>query len=360
MPFFLPLEKSFYGSKCVKMKIGLLTGGGDAPGLNGILVSVTRALTAQGHELIGISDGFEGIFEKRYRKLNLSELGTHYQNAGTFLGTSNKCGTTGREQEFIARYQEIGLDGLVVAGGDGTFSGLKKMEKDIHIIGVPKTIDNDLEGTDITFGYDTACTVVCEAADSLRATAEAHKRVLVVETMGRTAGWIALGGGLTAYADGILLPERPFCRTELFEFLNRKKKSGSRGLVLVVSEGARAEGEDPQVAHYVPDSPQKERYGGISEHLARWIEKELGWESRHVILGHLQRARPPTVTDRFLTLAMGAEAARLVCEKKWGYAAVYRQGRVTEAPITDFMKPARLVTPDHRWVKLAQTLGIFI
>jgi 6-phosphofructokinase 1 len=341
------------------MRIGLLTGGGDAPGLNGILESSCRTLLAAGCELFGIEDGFEGIFQNRVRKIGLKDVENIHSLAGTLLGTSNKSGTTGREKEFAAHYAKLGLDGLIVAGGDGTFAGLKPFEKSIPFIGVPKTIDNDLSGTEITFGYDTACTVVAEAVDSLRSTANAHKRVIVVEAMGRTAGWIALGGGLAGYADMILIPERPFERAKLLDFV-RARQAGTRGLLVVAAEGAFAKGESAHVAFRVPGSPEPDRLGGVAEHLSHWIDRETGWEARYVVLGHLQRAHAPTTTDRFLTLAMGVEVARMALEKKWGHAAVYRSGSVTRAPVADLMGPARLVDPEHRWVKLAQALGMFI
>lgn len=343
-----------------RKRIGILTGGGDAPGLNGIIEATVRALASQGCEVIGICDGFEGIFFHRTISLNEKEVTGIHALAGTMLGTSNKTGTAGREKEFLAKFNELNLDGIVAAGGDGTFAGLKGVSDDIPLIGVPKTIDNDLEGTDFTFGYDTACAVVAESVDALRATADAHKRVIIVETMGRTAGWIALGGGLASYADAILIPERPFSREKLVEFLESKKSQGRRGLMIVASEGAAAESEKASVAFRVAGSPQAERFGGFAETLARWVEQETGWESRHVVLGHLQRARHPTTTDRFLTLAMGVEVAEMVKADAWNQAVVYRNGRVTRAPLSDLMKPARVVDPNHRWVQLAQKLQIFI
>ena len=337
-----------------------MTGGGDAPGLNGVIESAVRALSAKGYEVIGIKDGFDGIFDGDVVKLDVSAVEGAHAFAGTRLGTSNKTSTKDRVDEFLQKFNALNLDGLIAAGGDGTFASLQRVSSGIKLIGVPKTIDNDLEGTDVTFGYDTACAVVAEAADALRATAEAHQRVIVVETMGRTAGWIALGGGLASYADAILIPERPFEREELIKYLQARKAAGRRGLILVVSEGATARGESATVAFHVPNSPQSERFGGLAERLARWIEAETKWEARHVVLGHLQRSRPPTTTDRFLTLAMGVEVAQMVEEGDWSKAVVYRDGRVTRAPIGDIMKPARLVTPDHRWVKMAQALQIFI
>ncbi|MCB0365458.1 MAG: ATP-dependent 6-phosphofructokinase [Bdellovibrionaceae bacterium] len=342
------------------MRIGILTGGGDAPGLNGIIEAVSKSLLNFGHEVIGICDGFEGVFEGRFKEIDAQVVNGIHAHAGTFLGTSNRCGTEGREEEFLAKYRELALDGLVVAGGDGTFAGLHVFKDQIRLMGVPKTIDNDLAGTDITFGYDTACSVVAEAVDALRATADAHRRIIVIEAMGRTAGWIALGGGMASYADVILIPERPFDRHALLNFVNSRHESGQRGLICVVSEGAAAKGEHPTVAFKVEGAPQEERLGGIAQSIAKWLEIETGWEGRHVVLGHLQRSKSPTTTDRFLTLAMGVKVAQLVHQGKWGNAAVYRDGLVQAAPLTDFMQPPRLIDSDHRWVQMAQAVGIFI
>ena len=341
-------------------RIGLMTGGGDAPGLNGIIEAVVRSLSDEGCTVIGIEDGFDGVFDHRTRELTPSSVDGAHQLAGTILGTSNKSSTAGRVDEFRAKFAELKLDGLIAAGGDGTFQALGRVLTGLKIIGVPKTIDNDLAGTDMTFGFDTACAVVAESTDALRATANAHRRVMVVETMGRTAGWIALGGGLAGYADAILIPERPFSREALKKFLIERQASGHRGCMIVASEGAIGVGEKASVAFRVEGSPQAERFGGFSAGLARWVESETGWESRHVVLGHLQRARSPTTTDRFLTLMMGVEVARMVKEGDWNKAVVYRDGQVTRAPLSDLMKPARLVSADHRWVTVAQSLGIFI
>jgi ATP-dependent phosphofructokinase / diphosphate-dependent phosphofructokinase len=341
------------------MKIGILTGGGDAPGLNGIIESAAKSLLKAGHSLLGIQDGFEGIFDQRTINITREVVEGIHSQAGTLLGTSNKSGTKGREEEFLSQYKALALDGLIVAGGDGTFSGLKAFASEVPIIGVPKTIDNDLQGTDFTFGYDTAVGVVADAVDALRSTANAHRRIIVVETMGRTAGWIALGGGLASYADVILIPERPFSKAQLLEFVRSRQKK-QRGLLIVVSEGAHAAGEDVQVAFEVKGSPEALRLGGIAALLARWLEKETGWEARQVVLGHLQRAEHPSPTDRFLTVTMGTVVSELVAKKKWGSCVVYRQGRVTHAPLEDIMGPPRVVAADHHWLRIAQELGSFI
>ncbi len=344
----------------MKKRIGLMTGGGDAPGLNGIIEATVRALAHHPIELVGIRDGFEGIYNGSTCSLTPEVVLNAHASAGTLLGTSNKSSTKGREEEFLKAFNALKLEGLIAAGGDGTFEGLSRVIKGVKLIGVPKTIDNDLQGTDVTFGFDTACAVVSEAVDALRATADAHRRVIVVEAMGRTAGWLALGGGLTSYADAILIPEKPFDRDALKAHLLKLRASGQRGAMIVVGEGAFAKGESARIAFRVEGSPQADRFGGIAEQIARWVEQETGWESRHVVLGHLQRSRHPTTTDRFITAAMGVEIARMVMENAWGNAVVVRDGLVTRAPLTDIMKPARLVDPEHRWVKIAEALGIYI
>jgi 6-phosphofructokinase 1 len=341
------------------MRIGIMTGGGDAPGLNGIIEAASRVLLRHGAEVVGILDGFEGIFANRTKAITLDGIEGIHAHAGTYLGTSNKSKLSGRAEEFQAAFARLKLDGLIAAGGDGTFKGIRELAPNVKVIGVPKTIDNDLQGTEITFGFDTACTVVSEAVDSLRATAEAHHRVMVIETMGRTAGWIALGGGLSSYADVILIPERPFSREKLARFLSDAHAAGKPGMVVVVSEAAKATGED---AIFTESSNHSTgiRFGGIGERLARWIEQNSPWEARHVVLGHLQRAHYPTTTDRFLTASMGAKAATLALSHQWNRAVVYREGMVMDAPITDIQGEPREVDPAHRWVRLCEALGIFI
>lgn len=342
------------------MRIGILTGGGDAPGLNGIIEAASRTLIQLGHSVVGIRDGFEGIFARRTFDLTSDFVEGAHASAGTILGTSNKSTTQGREAEFLESLKSLKLDGLIACGGDGTFSALRKFQGEVPLLGVPKTIDNDLSGTEITFGFDTACTVVAESIEALRATADAHRRIICVEAMGRTAGWLALGGGLAGYADVILIPERPMSWQVLVDFVKSKKVAGRRGLLVCVSEAAHLQGQAPKVAFHVAGSPQSERYGGIAEKLARELESATQWEARHVVLGHLQRSRFPSTTDRFLTLAMGVEVARMAHEGTWGQAVVYRAGSVQRAPIQDLMGPVRTVPADHRWVQLAQSLGILI
>jgi 6-phosphofructokinase 1 len=342
------------------MRIGIMTGGGDAPGLNGIIESATKTLLGLGYRVYGIHDGFEGVMEHRYEELTANRVNGIHCFAGTILGSSNRYNVIGREEEFVARYKELDLQGLIVAGGDGTFASLSTVSHVVPIIGVPKTIDNDLQGTEVTFGFDTACSVVSEAIDELRSTANAHKRTIFVETMGRTAGWIALGGGLAGYADGILIPEIPFDLSKLRAYIIQKRAEGKRGILIAVSEGAFPVGESAKVAFTVDESPEAARLGGIAGYLARWCDKAMEEESRHVVLGHMQRAKPPTNIDRFLTLSMGTKVGEMVKNSQWAHAVAVRNGKVVTVPIQDFMQPPRQISLDHPWLSMAKSVGIFI
>jgi ATP-dependent phosphofructokinase / diphosphate-dependent phosphofructokinase len=342
------------------LRIGLLTGGGDAPGLNGIIEATAKTLLRSNVEVIGILDGFEGIFQNQTKRIQWSDLDGLHAQAGTYLGTSNQTKIEGNEALFQSQLSHLALDGLIVAGGDGTFLALKRLAPNAKMIGVPKTIDNDLQGTDVTFGYDTACTVIAEAVDSLRATAEAHRRVIVVETMGRTAGWLALGGGLASYADGILIAEKPYSQARLKAFLNQQKSDGRKGLILVASEGAHAEGEGEKTVGTCQGGTDSKRYGGIGESLSAWIEGNTEWKARHVVLGPLQRSRGPTVYDRMLTLNLGQKAAELALAGKFETAVVVRSGECVVVPLATIQGSPRRIDEGHAWLKLAENLGIFV
>ena len=212
----------------------------------------------------------------------------------------------------------------------------------------------------MTFGYDTACSVVAKAVNSLRHTADAHKRIIFIETMGRNAGHIALGGGLAGYADAILIPERPFQFDKLMSFIQSLRQQGQRDIIVVVAEGASPMGEDKVISRMVEGSPEQERLGGIAEILAHKSEAFLGEESRHVVLGHLQRGASPTTTDRFLCLSMGVTAAHLAEQGQWYHAAAYSAGKVVAVPVEDFFGPVRTVPQDHHWIEAARSVGIFV
>lgn len=340
------------------MRIGILTGGGDAPGLNGIIESATKFLVNSKVEVVGIRDGFAGVYDKDTFELSIENVDEIHEFAGTILGTSNRRGIDDAN-EFVTKFNELDLDGLIVAGGDGTFRGLGPVMKEVPVIGVPKTIDNDLAGTDVTFGHDTAVTVVAQALDSLRHSANAHRRIILVEAMGRTAGWITLHAGIASMSDGILIPERGVDLEKLTHFIQEKAKAGQRGFVICVSEGVKINDQE-FVREIIPDSPEAKRLGGVSYHLAKLLEESTSIECRNVILGHLQRSHPPTTFDRLLTTKLGAKAASLVLNKKWGTGVSYHDGKVIEVPIMDFCAPPRLVESNNEYVQLATNLQIFI
>lgn len=340
------------------MKVGILTGGGDAPGLNGVIESVTKNLCQHGVEVIGVQDGFEGIYEGDTVALDVPEVEGIHQSPGTILGTSNKRGIDDPEL-FVAKCRELGLDGIVAAGGDGTFKALSSVADKINLVGIPKTIDNDLSGTDLTFGHLSACSLIARSISTLKHSAHAHKRIMVVEAMGRTAGWLALNGALAGYADAALIPERELDVAGLLKSLKQKLSAGKRGLVLAVSEGVKIQGKSI-VKKIVEDAPEAVRLGGVSSILAEMLEKELGMESRNVVLGHLQRSEPPEVFDRLFTLKLGCEAAKLVCAGEWGKGLAHVEGEIRPVDLEDFCRPPRLVPENCDLLDYAKSLNIFV
>lgn len=347
-------------SSNLKNRIAILTGGGDAPGLNGVIHAATKVLHSNGIPLLGICDGFEGVFHNRTMELDPEKVEGIIQKAGTILGTSNRSGIEGREAEFAQKLKALNIGTIIAVGGDGTFRGISRvLPYGIQLVGVPKTIDNDLSGTDFCFGFDTACSVVATAMDDLRTTADSHRRLIVLETMGRTAGWIALGGGLTGVADGILIPEFGIDFEALVKFITERQKI-RRSIILAVSEGAAIRGESPSVKLRVEGSPEPERLGGVGEMLARRLETRINQECRSVVLGHLQRGAKPTTTDRFLSLSMGAMAAEAVLKGQFQMMAAYRDGITKLVPLSDAKPEPKLVDLQHRWVSLARSLGIYL
>lgn len=339
-------------------KVGIMTGGGDAPGLNGIIEAATKNLSSFGIEVIGIEDGFEGVYENRTQPLDPPLVDGSHQDAGTLLGTSNKRGIDS-PREFIGAFSKLRLDGLIVAGGDGTFKALSEVQDKINIIGIPKTIDNDVAGTDMTFGHLSACDFISRSIDSLKNSANAHKRIMVLETMGRTAGWLALNGGLAGYADAILLPEFELDIKKLVHSLQAKLSAGKRGLVVCASEGVKIEGEE-FIKQTVDGAPESKRLGGVSFQIAKILEDELGVESRNVIPGHLQRSEPPSVFDKLMTLKLGSLAAELARRGEWGTGIAYKNGGLAPGPLKTFTGPPRLVPKDHENIGFGRNLDIYI
>lgn len=355
------------------MRIGILTGGGDCPGLNGVIRAVTKtALNRHGATVYGIEDGFEGLVEGRMRELSYREVSGILGQGGTILGTSNKGdpwhypAATGdgrtevrdAAERALHHYRTWGLDALVAVGGDGTMRIADRLGRaGARVVGVPKTIDNDVLGTDVTFGFDTATSVVAEAIDRLATTASSHHRVMVVEVMGRNAGWIALMGGVAGGADLILIPEIRFDWPAVFAKVNERQAMGKRFTLVCVAEGARLPDGAEVVAAIDPRRPESRRLGGIGQQVAQAIEQGTRHEARVVVLGHLQRGGPPTAADRVLATELGCAAAHAARRGEAGVMMAIRNGQVASVPIAEVARGLRLVPPDHPVVAAARAVG---
>lgn len=350
-------------------RVGILTGGGDCPGLNAAIRGITRkGITDYGWEVLGIQDGYEGAIEGKARPLTSDDVANILPRGGTILGTSNKSSPfdlkdgveheTERTGKMLANLDNWKLDALFCIGGDGTLTIASKLrEYWPNVIGLPKTIDNDLKCTDQTFGFDTACAFVTEALDRLHTTADSHHRVMVVEVMGRYAGWIALCGGLAGGGDVILIPEMPFVREKVVDAIKDRSNRGRRSSIVVVSEGAHAKGEDLVVHTVVKDSPDPIRLGGIGQLVADFIEAETGHETRTTVLGHMQRGGSPSFADRVLATTFGTAAAELAYKGDFGKMVALKGNEVVAVPIEEATSGIKLVTPDHELIKAARSVG---
>jgi len=353
--------------------IGLLTGGGDAPGLNAVIRAVVR--TAVGHfewDVVGFYDGYAGLIEKRSRKLEMDDVSGLLTRGGTILGTSNKANpfawhlgegesrqTVDRSQETVSAIRSMGLDALVCIGGDGTLSiahGLHEMG--VPVVGIPKTIDNDLCENDRTFGFDTAVATATEALDRIHTTAESHHRVMVVEVMGRNAGWLALESGIAGGGDIILIPEIPYSLDAICEKIMWRNRSGRHFSIVVVAEGAMPEGGEKVVARVVEDSPDPVRLGGIGNAVAHAIEERLDLETRVTVLGHLLRGGTPTAFDRILASRFGSEAVHLLARGQSGRMVRLAGADITSVGIDRVANRQRLVPPDHPLIRMARETGV--
>ncbi len=356
------------------MRIGLLTGGGDCPGLNAVIRAVVKALVlGHGAEVVGFEDGFEGLIEDRARPLALRDVGGLVDEGGTILGTSNTAnpfnygpaGGADVSDRVLATAARHGLDALVVVGGDGTMTGAGGLiERGMRVIGVPKTIDNDLVGTDRTFGFDTAVAIASEAMDRLHTTAQSHHRVIVVETMGRYTGWIALHAGLASGADVILIPERPYgidevarvCR--LRETVGRDGRGGPRFTIVAIAEGARQIGGALTVREVIAGSPDPLRLGGAGAVLADALGRLVESEVRTVVLGHVQRGGSPTPFDRILATRFGVHAAHLVASGASGCMVALVGDRVTDVDLERIAGLTRTVPDDDPVAYAAEAVGV--
>lgn len=353
-------------------RLAINTGGGDAPGLNAVIRAVVLAGLNRGWEVYGIQRGYEGLFEEdglvpmtRTTVEGIAHLG------GTILGTTNRGnplswprtlpdGTVervDRSQELIDAFRGRGLDALVAIGGDGSLRIASELwKKGLPVVGVPKTIDNDLAATQVTFGFHTAVQTASDAIDKLHSTAKAHSRVMVVELMGRHTGWIALFAGLAGSADAILIPEIPFELDEVCRHLEARYRDGPRYAIVVVAEGARPRGGEASVVG--TDTGESKRYGGIGQEVADEIQTRTGFETRSMVLGHLQRGGQPTAYDRVLSLRFGTAAVDLVASKTFGHMVALHPPDVRPVPLEEAVESIKEVPVGGDTVITARRLGI--
>ena len=353
-------------------RIGILTGGGDCPGLNAVIRAVVKtAAYDYGVECVGIEDGYLGLIENRMRVLRPVDVSGILTVGGTILGACNKANpakysiwtddgwiTRDVTDEVVANYGKWNLDAMVVIGGDGTMAGAAGLiERGLNIVGVPKTIDNDLPGTDITFGHDTAVATATDALDKIHTTASSHHRVMVVELMGRYAGWLALRAGIASGADIILIPEIPFDFGVVGARCLERSKHGKRFTIIAAGEGAHPAGGEMVVDHVDESSPDPIRLGGIAKVVADRIESDTGLESRFIVLGHVQRGGTPTAFDRILATALAHHAVELVMARQFDQVAVIQDGKVTSEQISAIAGQVRNVPHDAPLVRAAKAVG---
>jgi phosphofructokinase-like protein len=336
------------------VKVGVLTGGGDCPGLNAVIRAVARRCFSRGHDVVGVREGWRGLVEGKFEPLGPREISGLLPRGGTILGTSrtNPYKLDGVDA-VLANFEREGLNALVAIGGEDTLGVAARLyeEHDFPVVGVPKTIDNDLSATDYTFGFDTAVWICTEAIDRLHSTAESHNRVMVVEVMGRSTGWIAVMSGIAGGADVILIPEHPISVDEACEDIRRRHERGKDFSIVVVSEGYELEG--------LADEPETDEFGhvrlserGVGAQLAREIEERTGYETRVTVLGHVQRGGSPTPRDRVLATRYGLKAADLVDERRFGRMAALQGDAIVDVSLEEATRELKTVPPD--WFEVAR------
>lgn len=353
-------------------KIGILTGGGDCPGLNAVIRAVTKSALAGALEVIGYKDGYEGLILNQWIPLNQAMVSGILVQGGTILGTSNTANPyrwpvktqSGHirfedvSKKAISNYRKAKLSGLIVVGGDGTMSIANRLRQDgISIVGIPKTIDNDLAGTDVTFGFETAVATAAEAIDKVHTTAQAHHRVMVIEVMGRYAGWIALYSGVASGGDVILIPEIPYEMKYVYKKIRERNSLGKNFSIIVVAEGAKPKGGHLTVSRRIAKSTDPVRLGGIGFKIADDIEKHLGIEARAIVLGHVQRGGPPTPGDRLLATQFGSHAVHMLLSREFGQMVVYRNHTVSSISLEEVAGGLRLVPSHHHLIASARAVG---
>lgn len=355
------------------MKIALSTGGGDAPGLNAVIRAAVLSAVNRGWEVVGIKKGYAGLLgDDDVIPLTAAKVGGIAHLGGTILRTTNRgnpfhypvylpdgsCEERDRSEEVIANARALGIDALISIGGDGSLAIAKRLcEMGMKIVCVPKTIDNDVSGTITTFGFDTAVSTALDAIDKLHTTAESHDRVIVMEVMGRHAGFIALHSGVAGTADVILIPEIPYDIEKVCDKIRARDRSGRLFSIVVIAEGAFPKGESPSY-HGERKVGQADRLGHVAERLAEAIEDRTGKECRSLVLGHLQRGGQPTSYDRLLAVRFGGAAVRAIAEEKWGQMVALQSPHIVFIPIAQVLGETKRVDPSHDLVLTARATGI--
>jgi phosphofructokinase-like protein len=339
----------------VAKTIGILTGGGDCPGLNAVIRAVVRESDAAGWDCVGILEGWRGLVEGLFRDLPLRDVSGILPRGGTILGTSrtNPYKLEGGVDKVLANIRDRGFDAIVAIGGEDTLGVATRLhaEHDVPVVGVPKTIDNDLSGTDYTFGFDTAVSIATEAIDRLHTTAESHNRVMVVEVMGRHAGWIAVMSGIAGGADAIIIPEQPLDYDQVAEALRKRHARGKNFSIIVASEGTELPGlaDDGDVDQFGHVTLSKR---GVGEVLAQEIESRTGFETRVTVLGHVQRGGSPTARDRVLATRFGLKAADLALSGQFGLMAALQGDDIVAVSLEEATAELKTVPPE--WYAVAQ------
>lgn len=336
-------------------RFGILTGGGDAPGLNAVIRAVVRRCVSAGHTVLGIRHGWKGLLEKETVALDLTTTSGILHRGGTILGTSrtNPYKNADDAERLKASFRSLGLDALIACGGEDTLGVANRLAREgFPVVGVPKTIDNDLSGTDVTFGFDTAVAIATEAIDRLHTTAESHDRVMVVEVMGRHAGWIAIWAGIAGGADAILVPEVPVHIERIVAAIERRRARGKNFAIVVAAEGAllakdeSAAGCEPVLEDVATDAFGHVTLGGIGETIASEVRTRTGLDTRTVVLGHVQRGGTPTARDRVLGTLFGVAAAELADRGAFGAMVALRGEHVVSVPISEGVATLRTVDPE--------------
>jgi len=351
-----------------------MTGGGDCPGLNAVIRAVAKtAIYQHGLEVFGIEDGFLGLIRNRIRRLEPRDVSNILTQGGTILGASNRANPAhypvGRNEDGERIYEDVydrvfdhindrGLDAIVCAGGDGTMTGLAELaRRGIPCTGLPKTIDNDLMHTEVTFGFQTAVATATEALDRIHTTAASHHRVMLVEIMGRNAGWLTLHSAVASGADVVLIPEIPYDLEVVCDYCLRRSQYGAAFTIIAVAEGARRRGGEQVVDREIADSPDPKRLGGISRVLSEKIEERTGLESRATILGHVQRGGTPVAVDRVLGTTFGHHALERLMSGHVNEVVVMQKSEMTSVPLEKVAGQQRLVPTDHPLIAAARAVG---